>query len=74
MIAGSCKKCWRCQVCGEVYGGVAEGSVRKVCQWCGHRGLCSPEVYWGFCGSYKCVVEVVLNLKLPPGIGDYSDD
>jgi len=40
MFTGTCRHIWECPSCGHIYGGVAEGGIVKLCQWCPHRGVC----------------------------------
>lgn len=40
MLISSCKTIWKCRVCGEIYGGAAEGGVTLYCKSCPKRMIC----------------------------------
>ena len=66
MFTGTCRLVWRCPSCGKIYGGVVEGGVLKLCQWCPHRGICDvaeneniPKAE-RLCQSTECILAQVV--------------
>lgn len=66
MFLGQCRIVWECPSCGNIHGGVVEGGLIRLCQWCPHKGMCDVKEHHltvkaeKLCDSYDCVLAQVL--------------